>query len=53
MKELLKNENSDYNILRGNFNIVMDQEMDIYNINDPQARKALLEIVSEHELSDI
>ena len=56
IKELLNSKNSDYNILCGDFNIVMDKEMDTCNyrnINNPQASKAVLEIVSEHELTDI
>ena len=56
IKELLNKENIDYNILCGDFNIAMDQEMDTYNYkntNNPQARKTLLEIISEYELSDI
>ena len=56
IKELLTNENIDYSILCGDFNIAIDQGMDTYNyknINNPQARKILLETISEYELSDI
>ena len=56
IKELLNNENSDYIIVCGDFNLALDQEIDTYNYknkNNPQAKRALLEILSEHDLSDI
>ena len=56
IKEQLLNEDADYNIICGDFNIAINQDMDTYNyknINNPKAREILLEIISEYELSDI
>ena len=44
IKELLNNESADYNILCGDFNIAINQDIDTYNyknINNPQSKKIL------------
>ena len=56
IQSLLENENADYNILCGDFNIALDQDLDTFNyktINNPRARQALLEIMRDQDLSDI
>ena len=53
---LLENVDADYNILCGDFNVALNPELDTSNyrhINNPKARQAILDIMSENDLSDV
>ncbi|KAK3105615.1 hypothetical protein FSP39_001875 [Pinctada imbricata] len=48
--------NSDFVIMAGDFNLVMNPELDYYNYrrtNNPNARKQVLKLMEEHNLSDV
>ena len=56
VENLLLESNNDYNVLCGDFNLVLDPSKDSHNykhINNPKARQVVLEMLSKCELKDI
>ena len=56
VKEILLSEQADYQILCGDFNIVLDPKIDAYNyrrVNNPKARQCVLDMKTDLDLSDI
>ena len=54
--DLLENQNADYTILCGDFNIALNNEMDTTNyknVNNPKAKKVLQDLMQEYNLSDM
>ena len=48
-------ENADYNILCGDFNVALDNEIDTFNyrhVNNPRARRAIIDLMRQYDLSD-
>ena len=55
LKNLVDNVESDYSIICGDFNLVLDPVLDCYNynnLNNPKARSELLTIMNELDLTD-
>ena len=56
INELLINTTTDYSIICGDFNLILNQGKDMQNykhINNPNARNSVLNLISEHNLIDI
>ena len=56
ISKLLENTNADYNILCGDFNVALDNEIDTFNyrhVNIPRARRAIIDLMRQYDLSDI
>ncbi|KAK3084078.1 hypothetical protein FSP39_007782 [Pinctada imbricata] len=56
IRDLINNANTDFVILAGDFNLVIDPEKDYYNykhINNPNARKVVLDLMEEFNLTDV
>ena len=56
ISDLIKISEQDYNIICGDFNIALNQELDTYNyknINNPKAQKVLRSILTDHEMVDL
>ena len=56
ISKLLENANADYNILCGDFNVALDNEIDTFNyrhVNNPRARRAITDLMRQYDLSDI
>ena len=56
ISKLLENANADYNILCGDFNVALDNEIDTFNfwhVNNPRARRAIIDLMRQYDLSDI
>ena len=55
-QSLLQNDAADYNIICGDFNLVLNPDLDTYNyrhLNNPNSRKAVLKIMKDNDLSDL
>ena len=49
-------EKADYQIIGGDFNLVLDPIIDTYNyrrVNNPRARQCVLDLITDLDLSDI
>ena len=56
LNDLVKNNHLDYTVICGDFNLVLNPDIDSYNnnaINNPWARARLLDMISEHNLKGI
>ena len=56
ISKLLENANGDYNILCGDFNVALDNDIDTFNyrhVNNPRSRQAIFDLVRQYDLSDI
>ena len=56
IENLIAHSDADYNILCGDFNLVLDPEKDAFNyrnINNPNSRQSVLEIMNASNLIDI
>ena len=56
IENMLQEENADYNIICGDFNLVLNPELDTNNyklLNNPKARDTVLKILEDHDLCDI
>ena len=56
IRNLAESNNTDYTIICGDFNLVLDPISDSYNysnINNPKARKRVLEMINDLDLIDI
>ena len=56
ISKLLENVSADYNILCGDFNVALDNEIDMFNyrhVNNPRARQAIFDLMRQYDLSDI
>ena len=56
IKNLIDEENFDYNLICGDLNLVLNPEIDSYNykhINNPRARQSVLSMISGHDLCDL
>ena len=55
LNDILRNNELDYTIICGDFNLVLNPKMDCHNyktINNPHARACLIDIISEQSLVD-
>ena len=56
IQNFLQNEHVDYNIICGDFNLVLNPDLDSYNykhINNPKAREIILKMMNDYELCDV
>ena len=56
IENMLQEENADYNIICGDFNLVLKSELDTNNyklLNNPNGRNTVLKILEDHDLCDI
>ena len=56
IQALVENNSADYNILCGDFNLALNQDLDTHNylhINNPKAKQVVLNFMRINELSDI
>ena len=56
IENMLQEENANYNIICGDFNLVLNPELDTNNyklLNNPKARDTDLKILEDHDLCDI
>ena len=56
VENLLQNDSADYNLICGDFNLVLNQGLDTYNykhLNNPNSRQKVLKIMQQNELSDL
>ena len=56
VQNLLDDGNSDYTLICGDFNLVLNPDLDSYNykhINNPRARQMVLNMMSEFDLCDV
>ena len=56
IQPLLENDSADYNIVCGDFNLVLDPNLDTYNykhLNNPNSRKSVLKIMNDNDLCDL
>ena len=56
ISKLLENANGDYNILCGDFNVALDNDIDTFNyrhVNNPRSRQAIFDLMRQYDLSDI
>ena len=56
IKHFIENQQADYSIVCGDFNLVLDPDLDSFNykhINNPKARQTVLKMINDYDLCDI
>ena len=56
IQNLIQNEQVDYNIICGNFNLVLNPDLDSCNykhLNNQRARQMVLQMINDHDLCDV
>ena len=56
ISSMVQNQNADYTLICGDFNVALNNEMDTYNykrINNPRAKQAILDLMRDNDLFDI
>ena len=56
LQQLIENNEEDYFLDCGDFNLTLNPDLDSYNyinINDPKSRQSILETISSHNLQDL
>ena len=56
MQDILEDTDSDYTLICGDFNLVLNPDLDLYNykhLNNPKARQTVLNMMAEYDLCDV
>ena len=56
IKNFIENQQTDYSIICGDFNLVLDPDLDSFNykhINNPKVRQTVLKVINDYDLCDI